>query len=118
MMFLLCFFFFEWYGDRRDLHSVDRRQRQMCIRDSHELVGGEQAVAGVLPPDQGLDAHRSTRAERDAGPVSYTHLPAHETVLDLVRRLLLEKKKTINPSSVIFSPAFTRHSSPVRIFCA
>ena len=28
-------------------------------------------------------------------PVSYTHLRAHETVLDLVCRLLLEKKKTI-----------------------
>ena len=30
-------------------------------------------------------------------PVSYTHLRAHETVLDLVCRLLLEKKKhTLN----------------------
>mgnify|MGYP003376648690 CR=1 FL=1 len=28
-------------------------------------------------------------------PVSYTHLRAHETVLDLVCRLLLEKKKEI-----------------------
>eukprot|EP00656_Telonema_subtile_P017772 TRINITY_DN19580_c0_g1_i3.p1 TRINITY_DN19580_c0_g1~~TRINITY_DN19580_c0_g1_i3.p1 ORF type:complete len:367 (-),score=43.37 TRINITY_DN19580_c0_g1_i3:28-1128(-) len=30
---------------------------------------------------------------RDQQPVSYTHLRAHETVLDLVCRLLLEKKK-------------------------
>mgnify|MGYP003381513177 CR=1 FL=1 len=30
---------------------------------------------------------------RSAVPVSYTHLRAHETVLDLVCRLLLEKKK-------------------------
>ena len=29
-------------------------------------------------------------------PVSYTHLRAHETVLDLVCRLLLEKKKHIH----------------------
>ena len=29
-------------------------------------------------------------------PVSYTHLRAHETVLDLVCRLLLEKKKKNN----------------------
>ena len=29
-----------------------------------------------------------------AGPVSYTHLRAHETVLDLVCRLLLEKKNS------------------------
>ena len=28
-------------------------------------------------------------------PVSYTHLRAHETVLDLVCRLLLEKKKKL-----------------------
>ena len=31
--------------------------------------------------------------ERIHTPVSYTHLRAHETVLDLVCRLLLEKKK-------------------------
>ncbi len=30
-------------------------------------------------------------------PVSYTHLRAHETVLDLVCRLLLEKKKIPTP---------------------
>ena len=30
--------------------------------------------------------------QQRAGPVSYTHLRAHETVLDLVCRLLLEKK--------------------------
>ena len=29
-------------------------------------------------------------------PVSYTHLRAHETVLDLVCRILLEKKKKNN----------------------
>ena len=33
------------------------------------------------------------RADLDYIPVSYTHLRAHETVLDLVCRLLLEKKK-------------------------
>ena len=32
----------------------------------------------------------------DPEPVSYTHLRAHETVLDLVCRLLLEKKKNKN----------------------
>ena len=31
--------------------------------------------------------------QRRLGAVSYTHLRAHETVLDLVCRLLLEKKK-------------------------
>ena len=33
---------------------------------------------------------------RSALPVSYTHLRAHETVLDLVCRLLLEKKNNTN----------------------
>ena len=36
--------------------------------------------------------HRVT-ARVHVEPVSYTHLRAHETVLDLVCRLLLEKKK-------------------------
>ena len=34
----------------------------------------------------------SVTARLYTGPVSYTHLRAHETVLDLVCRLLLEKK--------------------------
>src|SRR5665811_1101427 len=44
----------------------------------HELVWGE---------GQWVGQHRGQI------PVSYTHLRAHETVLDLVCRLLLEKKK-------------------------
>ena len=32
------------------------------------------------------------KTELESSPVSYTHLRAHETVLDLVCRLLLEKK--------------------------
>ena len=35
-----------------------------------------------------------------ANAVSYTHLRAHETVLDLVCRLLLEKKKTKTTNSI------------------
>ncbi len=38
-----------------------------------------------------------------AAPDSYTHLRAHETVLDLVCRLLLEKKKK-NLSPFLFNP--------------
>ena len=36
-------------------------------------------------------------------PVSYTHLRAHETVLDLVCRLLLEKKKTYIYKTYLYS---------------
>ena len=37
--------------------------------------------------------YQSREIYNNIGPVSYTHLRAHETVLDLVCRLLLEKKK-------------------------
>ena len=53
--------------------------------------GAPRASAGTAP--------RSERSAVSPGegdglaPVSYTHLRAHETVLDLVCRLLLEKKK-------------------------
>mgnify|MGYP003377353396 CR=1 FL=1 len=48
----------------------------------------ERTALGLLQrPDIKL-AHLQAKA-----PVSYTHLRAHETVLDLVCRLLLEKKR-------------------------
>ena len=44
--------------------------------------------------DAGMEAQSAlVRADGAVEPVSYTHLRAHETVLDLVCRLLLEKKK-------------------------
>ena len=51
----------------------------------------------ALSADGGLRGRfAAAREPRDAGfaAVSYTHLRAHETVLDLVCRLLLEKKNT------------------------
>ena len=67
----------------------------MCIRDSH--------FAPVAPLDVGmhhLPHDRPGTDQRDLDDdvveaVSYTHLRAHETVLDLVCRLLLEKKKNL-----------------------
>ena len=50
---------------------------------SHHLLGGLSRFLVVSLAYQLL-------------PVSYTHLRAHETVLDLVCRLLLEKKKKHN----------------------
>ena len=44
----------------------------------------------------------------DFAPVSYTHLRAHETVLDLVCRLLLEKKKLI--TTIQQTPTITSFS--------
>ncbi|WDT36779.1 hypothetical protein PVA38_11040 [Streptococcus pneumoniae D39] len=46
---------------------------------------------------EGIEASRPLQflqnKQPSVEPVSYTHLRAHETVLDLVCRLLLEKKK-------------------------
>ena len=41
------------------------------------------------------NAEKQLRRQLALRPVSYTHLRAHETVLDLVCRLLLEKKQLI-----------------------
>ena len=49
------------------------------------------AVPGAVL--QVAEAMARQRDARGGDPVSYTHLRAHETVLDLVCRLLLEKKK-------------------------
>ena len=65
----------------------------MCIRDRPAIaiaiaIVAERAVGGKVGTQAG-----GKPVEFPDGPVSYTHLRAHETVLDLVCRLLLEKKK-------------------------
>ena len=54
------------------------------------LLGVKDGALAADPALKGLDS--SQRAAALSAPVSYTHLRAHETVLDLVCRLLLEKK--------------------------
>ena len=46
-----------------------------------------------IPVGPELEAKLCDYLGHGGSPVSYTHLRAHETVLDLVCRLLLEKKK-------------------------
>ena len=75
---------------------------------AHELFKklGDLGLLGIKYPTEfggmGLDFSYSMVMAEALGdcnvggvPVSYTHLRAHETVLDLVCRLLLEKKKYI-----------------------
>ena len=66
----------------------------MCIRDS--LHTDRLHIDSNDPGDPLPDVGNVGGQLRAFGPdaVSYTHLRAHETVLDLVCRLLLEKKKT------------------------
>ena len=64
----------------------------MCIRDRTEPdQGGAELVTGLRGMDAGRRRQRPQRLGEDR-PVSYTHLRAHETVLEIVCRLLLEKK--------------------------
>ena len=64
-------------------------------------IVGFGTAAGVLIALRQLDPLLGLSLPRSdvlTGPVSYTHLRAHETVLDLVCRLLLAKKKNSNPT--------------------
>ena len=61
-----------------------------------ERIGLLQDVIATLQQGMVRPVIRAIVVKRAAGTlvaVSYTHLRAHETVLDLVCRLLLEKKK-------------------------
>jgi len=53
------------------------------------------AIFKLLARKMTLDEFKELLDLQTHIPVSYTHLRAHETVLDLVCRLLLEKKKNI-----------------------
>eukprot|EP00657_Telonema_sp_P-1_P003126 TRINITY_DN1748_c0_g1_i1.p1 TRINITY_DN1748_c0_g1~~TRINITY_DN1748_c0_g1_i1.p1 ORF type:complete len:113 (-),score=33.62 TRINITY_DN1748_c0_g1_i1:49-387(-) len=70
-----------------------------CILLNDNLRLLNVCLLGLLTDDknnehQNADEEHPHDKESD-GPVSYTHLRAHETVLDLVCRLLLEKKKQL-----------------------
>ena len=64
--------------------DVYKRQHQVRAADAPQRRGA-RVVVGVVAAREGAAQHRVV-------PVSYTHLRAHETVLDLVCRLLLAKK--------------------------
>ena len=67
--------------------DVYKRQAQDADRPAVEMsVAADERRAIV-----GLELQEA----RAIDPVSYTHLRAHETVLDLVCRLLLEKKNLL-----------------------
>ena len=70
----------------RSSAASDVYKRQALLRAN---FGGD-AAAAVRGLGELLNAYVAARSA--VIPVSYTHLRAHETVLDLVCRLLLEKK--------------------------
>ena len=65
----------------------------MCIRDSRSPVAKASSVSNRAAGERAKNAAQKARTAAWPTTVSYTHLRAHETVLDIVCRLLLEKKK-------------------------
>ena len=70
----------------------------MCIRDSNSRFYQQATETKLLAQNASFEDRWIAEFWSDDifeltfEPVSYTHLRAHETVLDLVCRLLLEKK--------------------------
>src|SRR5664280_2861940 len=84
-------------GHRSDGSSLGR----VIARTGHRSDGSSLGRVIARTGHSALHRRKPGRPVRVAAtsrtaptPVSYTHLRAHETVLDLVCRLLLEKKKT------------------------
>ena len=105
-------------AERASLFLVDRERQQLVLRVAQDMPEGEyvriplaSGIAGaaamsgevVRVDDAYADARFNQAIDAETGfrtrsmPVSYTHTRAHETVLDLVCRLLLGKKTTRAP---------------------
>ena len=93
-------------GEGADHAGLALREHQVGVGDEMLAKGDQVRVVRLQRRVRALEAEPAAQDHRIriAGsqmlePVSYTHLRAHETVLDLVCRLLLEKKnKTKMPA--------------------
>src|SRR5664280_3346246 len=84
--------------ERRSPRSNRSRSNAMVFSPTTEVLEPpftEGAAIRLLADaaSNSSNAVKSVATAQTNRPVSYTHLRAHETVLDLVCRLLLEKKK-------------------------
>ena len=77
----------------------------MCIRDRKNRDGVIYFFNHLLKPafpDLTVEIHDMVAEGDKVTTVSYTHLRAHETVLDLVCRLLLEKKNNTKTHNTLY----------------
>ena len=72
----------------------------------HAAFNDTEGILLVL----GHSAEHAIQEYLEITAVSYTHLRAHETVLDLVCRLLLEKKQTKSSIAIIPICEYTTQS--------
>ena len=90
----LCSMFFFLMIRRPPRSTLDRSSAASDVYKRQPLPSARSGRAAELffCVEEGRELVQRV-ALQDLDPVSYTHLRAHETVLDLVCRLLLEKKK-------------------------
>ena len=113
---ILCFFLMIRRPPRSTL------DRSSAASDVYKRQGGDFAFVFLLNGAHverwfGVIGARKNR-ERVVEAVSYTHLRAHETVLDLVCRLLLEKKKNKTYPSFLIHYLITYTSMLRRLITA
>ena len=75
--------------------TLDRSSAASDVYKRQALVSADVGIETTVEIIERIEARvAKDKFINTSEPVSYTHLRAHETVLDLVCRLLLEKKKT------------------------
>eukprot|EP00656_Telonema_subtile_P030935 TRINITY_DN33903_c0_g1_i1.p1 TRINITY_DN33903_c0_g1~~TRINITY_DN33903_c0_g1_i1.p1 ORF type:complete len:184 (+),score=49.79 TRINITY_DN33903_c0_g1_i1:121-672(+) len=75
------------------LDAVERRQAGLQCLNCDKCFSDPGTLRTHMRKKKHFRIHPKNSSFDRFWPVSYTHLRAHETVLDLVCRLLLEKKK-------------------------
>ena len=91
----------------------------MGIRDRDERLRTTAGRPGHADAPAVHFGQAAEEVERPDAAVSYTHLRAHETVLDLVCRLLLEKKNEPNrcPVRSIYHHVLPIHLHYISYIC-
>ena len=96
--FRACFFFLMIRRPPRSTLDRSSAASDVYKRQAVERPARARPRAYIILHHK-LQRRRPRSPGRLFDPVSYTHLRAHETVLDLVCRLLLEKKKQEDSAS-------------------
>ena len=94
LVLLFCLLFVFFLMIRRPQRCTQSRSSAASDVYKRQVWAPVKLASGLVqfePWEPGVEVELDTLLAKQS-PVSYTHLRAHETVLDLVCRLLLEKK--------------------------